>query len=84
MRLIAYVLVERLAKRRRYFFLPFAKLPAYMVPSVIIFIDELPLTPNGKLDAAALPDPTQNFQVATASFALPQTEMEKEDCRCLG
>ncbi|GAA2480487.1 non-ribosomal peptide synthetase [Nocardia seriolae] len=32
-------------------------LPAHMVPSAIMVIDELPLTPNGKLDRSALPEP---------------------------
>lgn len=34
-----------------------ARLPNYMVPPVIVFIDSLPLTPTGKINRQALPEP---------------------------
>ncbi|WP_425549235.1 amino acid adenylation domain-containing protein, partial [Allokutzneria multivorans] len=51
------------------------RLPDYMIPSVIVSVDEIPLTPNGKVDRRALPDP-----VVEVSTAAPRTRVESVLC----
>ena len=52
------------------------QLPSYMVPAVIVFVDDLPRTINGKLDIASLPDPATT-DVKTAQ---PINETERIIC----
>ncbi|MFI5777056.1 amino acid adenylation domain-containing protein [Nocardia sp. NPDC051570] len=48
-------------------------LPAHMVPTTIMILDEIPLTPVGKLDRAALPAPV----LRTIEFRAPTGRLEE-------
>ncbi|NUP23028.1 MAG: amino acid adenylation domain-containing protein [Streptomyces sp.] len=53
------------------------RLPAHLVPSAVMVLDDLPRTPSGKLDRRALPAP--DF-TETSTFEPPRTEPEKVLC----
>jgi len=57
--LVAY-LVPRAAPAEDVKAVAAQRLPAYMLPSAYVTLDELPLTGNGKLDRDALPEPDQS------------------------
>ncbi|WP_145591497.1 non-ribosomal peptide synthetase [Yersinia rochesterensis] len=54
-----------------------ASLPDYMVPAILMVLDEMPLTVNGKIDRQALPAPQHRQQFTSRA---PQTPPEKLLC----
>ncbi|MGY3617881.1 amino acid adenylation domain-containing protein [Bradyrhizobium sp. USDA 10063] len=52
-----------------------SRLPDYMVPPLIVVLEQLPLTPNGKIDRKALPVP-QDGAVARRGYTEPEGEIE--------
>ncbi|WP_145530243.1 non-ribosomal peptide synthetase [Yersinia alsatica] len=55
-------------------------LPDYMVPAILIVLDEMPLTVNGKIDRQALPAPQHRHQ---AGGRQPQTPQETLLCEAI-
>ncbi|MCX5043514.1 amino acid adenylation domain-containing protein [Aldersonia sp. NBC_00410] len=60
------------------------KLPAYLIPSRIIALDELPVTPNGKLDHRVLAAAATEALASRGSAVGPRTETERTLCTALG
>lgn len=54
------------------------KLPAYMIPSIFMFLDELPRTRNGKLDLRGLPTPGLALAETNRPIVPPQTVTQEQ------
>jgi amino acid adenylation domain-containing protein len=78
-RLVAYVVAEKqtgtpgVSELRAFMQ---ERLPSYMVPAAIVFLEQWPLTPNGKLNRRALPAPDDQRPELDTQFVAPRTQLE--------
>ncbi len=70
-----YVGEAKLEQNKLYEYLE-AKLPDYMVPSILVRLEKLPLTLNGKIDQKALPSP--EFSGDLDDYLAPRNELEAQ------
>jgi len=69
-----YVADKRLDETKMLVYLA-TQLPDYMLPQMLIYVNELPLTINGKLDKNALPEP--EF-IRSYNYIAPETQLQNQ------
>ncbi|GAA3623460.1 amino acid adenylation domain-containing protein [Flavivirga jejuensis] len=76
--LVAYYIVESAITEEKILNRLIELLPDYMVPSLLVQLEQFPLTINGKLDRKQLPDPEFT---STDPYLAPTSDMEIALCR---
>ncbi|GAX43730.1 amino acid adenylation domain-containing protein [Tolypothrix sp. NIES-4075] len=79
-RLVAYIVANGSTNQNQLRALLKERLPDYMIPAALMFIDVMPLTAQGKIDRKALPVTDWNQSTVRRSLIPPQTAAEKVIC----
>jgi amino acid adenylation domain-containing protein len=61
-----------------------ASLPAYMLPTAFVMLENFPLLPNGKIDRQALPRPEQDRPSLDVGFQGPRSPLEESIAKTWG
>jgi acyl carrier protein len=54
-----------------------AHVPEFMVPSMVVVVDDIPMTPNAKVDRKRLPDPFASATASARDFVAPSSPTER-------
>jgi amino acid adenylation domain-containing protein len=57
-----------------------ARLPKFMVPEAVVWLDELPMSPHGKVDTSRLPLPSRKDLLLRSAWTEPASQLEKRIC----
>ncbi|MEC3879881.1 polyketide synthase [Parapedobacter sp. 10938] len=74
--LVGYVITKGGFNKSAIFVHLRSKLPSYMVPAILVPVDQFPLTHTGKINKKELPIPNA-ANLSTQSFILPRKKLEK-------
>jgi aspartate racemase len=79
-RLVAYVVPAQPSAANRQELRRFLqeRLPDYMAPAAVVWVERLPLTPNGKVDRQALPAPSEARPPEARPVAPPRDQLEAQ------
>ncbi|WP_416809160.1 condensation domain-containing protein, partial [Bacillus thuringiensis] len=75
-RLVGYVISSEKLSNNVWIGYLKGKLPEYMVPSTLVYLETFPLTPNGKIDYSSLPMP-QSTDYILDDYTPPSSLIEK-------
>jgi amino acid adenylation domain-containing protein len=77
--LIAYYKLEGTTDPKHFQLIRFLRdrLPGFMIPSLLMKVEEFPLTGNGKLDRNSLPTPSAARPDLDTKFVAPETPVER-------
>ncbi|NJO96932.1 MAG: AMP-binding protein [Pleurocapsa sp. CRU_1_2] len=76
-RLVAYVVVDQEISCHQLRDFLREQLPAYMIPSAFMYLNQLPLSANGKIDRRGLPNPETILQEFAVTYTAPENAIEQ-------